>query len=529
MSTSRRARLGLAGLAATAVTTVVTGGAAHAAGPDWGFTPITGNALACFDSTGSPVNIGDPVFAPSLSASKLMSAGDAATQVIGGAATTVGRENDMITLSPDGKYLYTVSENGAPSDGVSRYTLTGPGTGTKEILTPGPTPGTVASPAWSRMDGAFWYTPSGVILGSEEYGAGAAGVNAQARGGGVWQINPTTGAFTRLDWLGSLSHEGVAWEGGALWFGDENRTGAIFKAVPTNPNDLTAGGSLYYMVGSGIDATGYKLVANADNAVAEAISGGAILFDRPEDFDSRNGRVYFTVTEPQADSDTRKGTFGGAGNAANQVVNRGGVYSVNATGFPDLATQSGATGPYNKITPMIEVQDPLYTTLAGAQNQQGLQFPDNIAFDGRGHLWVHEDIPDSSAPFTLPASGTDVSKQVRNQQDELWVYELNATGDAIIPVVGSPSLGAKAADMQSSRSGAGEPCANEFTGGVFAADGTTLYINQQHLQNPTFKVTNLAPPLNVPESPFVPMLAASGALVLGGGLVVARRRRTSVN
>jgi len=172
MTTSRRARLGLAGLSAIALTTLAGAGSANAAGPDWGFTPLTNPALKCWDdSTGTPntalpINIGDPIFASALTPTKLMSAGDAATKVSDNSVTTIGRENDMIALSPDGQFLYTPSENATPSDGISRYTLTGPNIGKKEILTTGPAPGTLLAPAWSRMDGMIWYTPSNVILGS---------------------------------------------------------------------------------------------------------------------------------------------------------------------------------------------------------------------------------------------------------------------------------------------------------------------------------------------------------------------------
>lgn len=123
----------------------------------------------------------------------------------------------------------------------------------------------------------------------------------------------------------------------------------------------------------------------------------------------------------------QRSAIGGTASPLNQNVNRGGVYSLNTRGVPDLAVQSG-TAPYTKLTPMIEVQDPEYATPAVAQNQQGPQFPDNIAFDGSGNLWVHEDIADDTA-----AVPTNIhSKQYRNQQDELYAYVLNATGTAIV-------------------------------------------------------------------------------------------------
>src|SRR5262249_49073036 len=124
-------------------------------------------------------------------------------------------------------------------------------------------------------------------------------------------------------------------------------------------------------------------------------------------------------------------------------------------------------------------------TQAQAQAQQGLQFPDNLAFDGRGHLWVHEDIPDNNGTF--PVSGIDVSKEARNQQDELYVYVLNAAGTAVNPNpdTSGPGVsgGYKAADMRTSP--LATACQNEFTGGIFARDGKTLYINQQHADSAT--------------------------------------------
>ena len=459
---------------------IAVGGTAQATtrrAPRLGFTPITSNALSCSasgliqfanDSAGQPVT-------PTL----LMQAGDPATPVNAPATSNaVGRVNDMIALSPDGRYLFTSSENSIPtengigvagSDGITRLTLKGRDKGKKEILADNVD--ATGANVWQRVDGMKWYPHGGpenegVLLASEEFATG-----------GVWQINPDTGAFVRLDWIGNFSHEGIGLDlKGSLYLGDEARGGALYKAVPNDKHDLTKGGTVYYLVGTGTDASGWKQVVNPVNASAEAAAGGAVLFDRPEDFDEANGRVYFTVTEAAADADPRVGSAG-------QVVNRGGVYSVSTFGVPDLATQSGSL-PYNRLAPMIEVNDPKYLTQDQAKAQQGLQFPDNIAFDGLGHLWVHEDIPDGA---TFPASGVDVTKQVRDQQDELYVYVLNAKGNAIIanPDTAGPAIsgGYKAADMRTSA--AAKPCENEFTGGIFAKDGKTLYINQQHYDNPT--------------------------------------------
>jgi secreted PhoX family phosphatase len=364
-------------------------------------------------------------------------------------------------------------------------TLKGPDTVKKEILADKAT-----APAWSRVDGMEWYRfggriGDGVLLASEELATG-----------GIWQVDPQTGDFARLDWLGNFSHEGVGLDNaGNLYLGDENRAGAIYKAVPNNIHDLTQGGTLFYLVGTGIDATGWKPVSDPANAINEANNGGAVLFDRPEDFDERNGVVYFAVTEPKSDSDTRHGNYDGtpSGSAGplNQVVNQGGVYALTTGGVPDLAAQSGSLRPYARLTPMIGVQDPKYASASEAKTQQGLQFADNLASDGPGNLWVHEDIPDGS---TFPANGTDVSKQVRDQQDELYVYVLSKDGMSIVPNpdTSGPGVsgGYKVADMRTSPGAAAAnlPCDNEFTGGIFGQDGKTLFINQQHSDNPTLTV-----------------------------------------
>lgn len=479
-----RHRLAAGALGSLVAASAALGTAAQAAParPDLGFTPITTPALSCA-ATGLAQFADSPSGKPQVP-SVLMQAGDPATPVNAPATSTaVGRVNDMIALDPDGKYLFTVSENGTPSengrpptgsDGVTRLTLKGKDRGKKEILAANVDPAT-GSNVWQRVDGIKWY-PYG---GSE--GQGTLLISEEFSTGGVWQVDPRTGAYARLDWIGNYAHEGIGLDrAGNLYLGDEARGGALYKAVPNDRHDLTKGGTLSYLVGTGTDDSGWKTVTDPANAIAEAAAGGAVLFDRPEDFDETHGRVYFAVTEPAADADPRSG-------AAGQVVNRGGVYSLNTVGVPDLAVQSGSL-PYTRLAPMIEVNDPKYTSQDQAKAQQGLQFPDNLAVDGRGNLWVHEDIPDSNGTF--PASGVDVGKQTRDQQDELYAFVLNRKGDAIVPNPDSSgpgvSGGYKAADLRTSA--AAQPCENEFTGGIFAEDGRTLYINQQHADNPTLRV-----------------------------------------
>ena len=483
----RRVFAGAVGSVALVTMSVAGASPASSSTPKLGFTPITTNALSC--SSNGLIQFANNAKNQPVTPTLLMQAGDPATPLNAPATSNkVGRVNDMIALSPNGKYLFTSSENGIPtengvgadgSDGITRLTLKGPHRGEKVILANNVNPATGAN-LWQRVDGIKWYPHGGhdgdgVLLASEEFATG-----------GIWSIDPQTGAFARLNWLGNYSHEGIGLDrAGNLYLGDEARGGAIYKAVPKDRRNLSKGGTLSYLVGTSVDPTGWKQVVDPANASAEAGAGGAVLFDRPEDFDEANGRVYFAVTEPLGDV-----TLNNRQGAAGQVVNRGGVYSLSTNGVPDLSTQSGAL-PYNALTPMIEVNDPIYADQTAAQNQQGLQFPDNIAFDGYGHLWVHEDIPDNSGTF--PANGNDVSKQARNQQDELYVFVLNHKGDAIVPNADTTgpgiSGGYKAADMRTSPGAQpSHPCENEFTGGIFGPDGKTFYVNQQHWDNPTLTI-----------------------------------------
>ena len=230
--------IGSAGLAAA----LAAGSSpATANGPKLGFTPITTNALPC--SAGGYIQFANDARNRPVTPKVLMQAGDPATPVNAPATSNkVGRENDMIALSRDGRYLFTSSENanpsetGAPdgSDGITRLTLKGPHAGTKEILADNVDPATGAN-LWQRVDGMKLYPygghGQGVLLASEEFATG-----------GIWQVNPDTGDFTRLDWLGNYAHEGIGLDkAGNLYLGDESRTGALYRAVPSDRRDLTQG------------------------------------------------------------------------------------------------------------------------------------------------------------------------------------------------------------------------------------------------------------------------------------------------
>jgi secreted PhoX family phosphatase len=257
----------------------------------------------------------------------------------------------------------------------------------------------------------------------------------------MWQVDPVTGESTELVWLGKMSHEGIGFAGdGSIWEGDENHQGAIFRAVPDDPTDLTAGGTLSFLV----DGVGFLPVSSPQTAVADAFAGGATLYDRPEDFDQANGRIYFSATEPLDDAI--------ASSTPGHPVHEGGVYSVNDSGVPHVALFAALNDPTTPGT------------------VQGLQYPDNLAIDAKGNVWIHEDIPDGTGVHT---------KQSRNMQDELWVALPDDNGDGM-----SDGL-YKFANMGNSATATG--CQNEWTGGAFTGSGL-FFVNQQHADSPTWRV-----------------------------------------
>ena len=361
-------------------------------------------------------------WSPSVVPTQVMHAGDAATPGPNAlpAQVTVPGENDMIAFDPSGRFLFTVSETGS-NGAVTKLDLT---TGTKTIL--------AQRTDWNRLDPIKWYEPSGMLLIGEEDGLN----------GSMWQVDPDSGASTELLWLGKMSHEGVGFAAdGSIWMGDENHLGAIFRAVPNAPEDLTAGGTLSFLV----DGVGFSPVTSPQTAVADAFAGGATLYDRPEDFDQADGRIYFSVTEPL---DTAQASSILAG----RPVHEGGVYSVNDSGVPH-------------VTLFAALNDP---TTPGTVT--GLQYPDNLAIDRKGNVWIHEDIPDGAGVHT---------KQSRNMQDELWVALADKNGDGMNDGM------YKFANMGNSATAG--PCQNEWTGGAFH-DDSTFFVNQQHADSPTWKV-----------------------------------------
>ncbi len=264
------------------------------------------------------------------------------------------------------------------------------------------------NPAWSRMDPVKW-TPWGTLVIGEEYA-----------GGRIYEVHPWTGEYWSRDSLGTFAHEGIAFgPDGSVYLGDENGDGAIYKFVPASYGNLREG-TLYALK----DGEGWIRIENPAMAAAEAKAKGATLFNRPEDMEvGPDGNVYVTVT------------------ATHQVLR---------------------FAPGDRPQVQVFVQ-------GGPVGQNDFNWPDNLAFDTKGNLYIAEDIPDNE-------------KLQYQQQDDIWVALPDRDGDG-------KSDGIFRFASLSTSQGAAYGAQNEPTGIYFNRDGSRLYLNQQHADNPLWVIT----------------------------------------
>lgn len=321
---------------------------------------------------------------------------------------------DMHTLNETGpqagRFLYHTHELGSNA-GVS---VTDLATGETRIL--------AQRPEWGRFDGLVW-TPWGTLLAAEE-----------RTGGLVFEIDPVSGVAIARPVIGRKSHEGMRFDSqGNLYTISESFPGYIFKFVPTVHGDLSSGQSYALKIVQAIgDRTGEAewvtldqeaVETNADNAAAAA---GATGYNRPEDVEiatstgnNRGGAntLYVAVTGP---TDNR-------------------ILAI------DLRESKGGN---NHSTAFVYD----YVKI-GVNAPSDFEFPDNLAFDKNGNLYITED------PATAPSTG---------RGDDIWVAVPSAGGDKHGPasaVIRFASL---------------TDCNAEPTGIYFDLSGTTLFVHAQH-------------------------------------------------
>jgi hypothetical protein len=372
-------------------------GAVHFAG----FTPLTASAV-CTASGGDPAN---PLLLPP-----------------GFSQSIVASEPDIITngdmqawneSGPEvGRFLYRTHETG-PNTGLSVTDLV---TGSSHML--------VRRQDWSSLDGLIW-TPWGTLLFAEEQANTSTNPDPdfpQAIAGLVYELNPATLQVAARPALGSKSHEGQAIDRNGNHYGiSEKAGGALFKFVPDLPGDYSAGQLYAFKLTTDLgDRTGpgtwvaLDRAASRIDADAEAGVKLATGYGRPEDLEhwvSPNGTrevIYAALT------------------SENRII------------------ALDITDPANPVVTTVVQQ--------GINAPADFIFPDNLAFDRFGNLFVTED-PGGSFPG-------------KTQGDDIWMA----------------TLGTDPAGLAASftRFASINDCDAEPTGILFDKSGKRLFVDIQH-------------------------------------------------
>jgi hypothetical protein len=191
--------------------------------------------------------------------------------------------------------------------------------------------------------------------------------------GWVVEIDPATRTVINQDgvagadklWaMGRQAHENVAItndQSVAYWGGDNITNGFIYKFVPAVAGNFSAG-TLYVLETTAALGTGtWKQIANTtkperNNTVAASTAAGAYNFRRIEDVEiGPDGKIYFASTDGG-----RIYRFSESGTTVSSLE----VY-VEKTAY-DI----DGSGPFAPVN---------------------FEWPDNLAFDGEGNLWILQD------------------------------------------------------------------------------------------------------------------------------------------
>ena len=320
---------------------------------------------------------------------------------------------DMHTLNETGpqagRFLYRTHEVG--SNGA--VSVTDLWTGQTRLL--------AQQANWGRLDGIVW-TPWGTLLIAEE-----------RAGGLVYELDPDSGAATARPAIGRKSHEGMRFDPqGNLYTISETNPGYLFKFVPEVHGDLSSGQSYALkVVGPTGDRTGEAVwvalnqalvETNADNAAAAA---GATGYNRPEDVE-----IATSTGNNRGGANTLYVAITGPGD--NRVL-----------GIDLRESQGGRNHETAFVFDYVKI---------GLNAPADFEFPDNLALDKNGNLYIAED------PATAPTTG---------RGDDIWVAVASSgqQHDPASAVIRFASL---------------TDCNAEPTGIYFDLSGTTLFVHAQH-------------------------------------------------
>jgi hypothetical protein len=309
---------------------------------------------------------------------------------------------------------------------------------------------------WESMDPTVW-TPWGTLLVGEEVNAPASRPDPDypnAKAGLVYELVPNRSDPSVLDRiitrpaLGSKAHEGMRFDkDGNLYSISERDPGYIFKFVPDKKHDLSSGQLYALKITSPTgDRTGegewIPLDRNAvqvDAAVA-AQDAGATGYNRPEDvelststgnFPENPNTLFVAVTSPLPP----------------RVDNRVLAIDLDGNGPGKSGERAGKGGA--KGSSSVFVYD--YVKI-GVNATSEFEWPDNLALDRAGNLYITEDPGGSFA--------------TKRKGDDIWMA--------------APGQGRHAAASSVNRFASLTDCDAEPTGIYFEQGGSRLFVNVQH-------------------------------------------------
>jgi len=414
-----------------AVLAAVPGVACRDSSTSLGQAPGAAAPLA-FEANAMQFNFASPGFFTPLPASAACTVGGGLEQMSlppGFVATIVASEPsfadnpDMQTVNEQGvdagRFLYRTHETTSNAS----VSVTDLATGATRTL--------AQRTDWERFDGIVW-TPWGTILAAEETGPAALPDPAVPGivNGSVYEIDPASGAVQVRPAIGSRSHEGMRFDAAGNLYGISERSpGYIYRFVPDRRNDLSSGQLFVLKLVEDLgDRTGWGVWIPLDrsqvrlNSDAAADAAGATGYNRPEDVetgtstgdDRRGGRMLYVA-----------------------ITGEDRVLAI------DLAAGGGERS--GQVLVSDYVRD-------GVNAPADFDFPDNLALDRDGNLFITED-PGGSAPS-------------KTKGDDVWFARFDHA---------SPGRAASVERFLSITD-----CNAEPTGIYFSKSGRSLFVDIQH-------------------------------------------------
>jgi hypothetical protein len=378
---------------------ILAGSQASFAGTDVFFNPLTQSAAVAqvpnhVNELNSPWQVPAGVAYANLTSLHEIEADASQSTVRVPGQGTEASMTDMAAFDASGRYIYLPHETPCGA-GLTRYdTKTDKATN----LFKGDTAGCNVTPDWSNDYGAFdpaTLTPKGTIIVAEEWsGQGRAFevVNpmADVNGGDTVIVNELTD-------VPNVSIEGLRFNhaGTEMYFVDEDRSGSIYKFVPSVKGDYSKGQTFVLKVDGFTGDVSANAGSYPTNNPAERsglamwvpitdINGVALTVADPFDNETRGGRAAADEvggTPYRRPEDVEVGYLGNGHEVLYfTATEEEGVYSVEELG-------------HGKAMVRLAVDESFPKNVGYAATTGHLSSPDNLAQDALGNIYVVEDKP----------------------------------------------------------------------------------------------------------------------------------------